>query len=79
MLYIGNLFLYFNVSTPCSGFVIYFSYGIRNSSEAGLAKSDIYVPTGTSEEDPVTPEKEAFLHTTQHIPGDDDDDDDEDS
>ncbi|KAM9358959.1 high affinity cationic amino acid transporter 1-like [Symphorus nematophorus] len=56
------------------GFVIYFSYGIRNSSEAVLTSSDTYTPACTIKGEPMATEKEAFLHDTQNVPGDEDED-----
>ncbi|XP_040902577.1 high affinity cationic amino acid transporter 1-like [Toxotes jaculatrix] len=56
------------------GFIIYFSYGIRNSAEAVLTRSDTYTPACTIKGEPMTTEKEAFLHNTQNPTGDDDED-----
>ncbi|KAL7400436.1 hypothetical protein ABVT39_012307 [Epinephelus coioides] len=56
------------------GFFIYFGYGIRNSSEAELSRSDTYTPACTINREPMVPEKEAFLHNTQNANGDDDED-----
>ncbi|XP_070684867.1 high affinity cationic amino acid transporter 1-like [Pempheris klunzingeri] len=54
------------------GFIIYFSYGIRNSAEAVLTRSD--TPACTIKGEPMATEKEAFLHNTQNATRDDDDD-----
>ncbi|XP_067451325.1 high affinity cationic amino acid transporter 1-like isoform X1 [Thunnus thynnus] len=54
------------------GLFIYFGYGIRNSAEAVLTRSDTYVPPCTIKGEPMAPEKEAFLHNT-NANGDDDD------
>ncbi|KAM3615817.1 uncharacterized protein V6R79_008309 [Siganus canaliculatus] len=56
------------------GFVIYFSYGIRNSAEATMTRSKNY--TTTMKREPVEKtEKEAFLHgSRQNVTGDDEDD-----
>lgn len=59
------------------GFFIYFGYGIRNSAEAVLTRSDTYTPACTIKGEPMATEKEAFLHNAQNANGDDDDDDDE--
>lgn len=56
------------------GFLIYFGYGIRNSAEAVLTTSDACRIKG----EPMTPEKEAFLHNTNNAAGDDDDEEEED-
>lgn len=56
------------------GFFIYFGYGIRNSSEAELSRSDTYTPACTINGEPMVPEKEAFLHNAQNANGDDDED-----
>ncbi|XP_044058797.1 high affinity cationic amino acid transporter 1-like [Siniperca chuatsi] len=56
------------------GFFIYFSYGIRNSAEAELTRSDTYTPACTIKGEPMATDKEAFLHNTQNAPGDDDED-----
>ncbi|XP_053176991.1 high affinity cationic amino acid transporter 1-like [Scomber japonicus] len=54
------------------GLVIYFGYGIRNSAEASLTRSDTFVPACTIKGEPMATEKEAFLHNT-NTNGDDDD------
>lgn len=59
-----------NVLTIFVGFLIYFSYGIRNSSEAVLNRSD--TPACTIEGKPMTTDKAYFLHTTPNDTGDDD-------
>lgn len=51
------------------GFLIYFGYGIRNSAEAVLTTSDTCRIKG----EPMAPEKEAFLHNTNNVAGDDGD------
>lgn len=56
------------------GFVIYFGYGLRNSTEAALAKSDTYGLSSTITGEPMSTEKEAFLHD---MPNDDAADDEE--
>ncbi|XP_071780830.2 high affinity cationic amino acid transporter 1 [Centroberyx gerrardi] len=58
------------------GFIIYFSYGIRNSAEAALNRSspDSYKPACTLNRQPMAIEKEAFLHNGLSATGDDDDD-----
>ncbi|XP_028275858.1 high affinity cationic amino acid transporter 1-like [Parambassis ranga] len=57
------------------GFVIYFSYGIRNSAEAVLTTSDSYVPACSIKGEPMATEKELFLHNVQNsIPDDDEED-----
>uniref|UniRef100_A0A665UNA1 High affinity cationic amino acid transporter 1-like n=1 Tax=Echeneis naucrates TaxID=173247 RepID=A0A665UNA1_ECHNA len=57
------------------GFVIYFSYGIRNSTEAALTRSDAYNPPCVIKGEPMGTEKEAFLHDTQNANGDNDEED----
>ncbi|XP_070761386.1 high affinity cationic amino acid transporter 1-like [Enoplosus armatus] len=56
------------------GLFIYFGYGIRNSAEAVLTRSDTYTPACTIKGEPMATEKEAFLHNTQNATGDDDED-----
>uniref|UniRef100_A0A3Q3M752 High affinity cationic amino acid transporter 1-like n=1 Tax=Mastacembelus armatus TaxID=205130 RepID=A0A3Q3M752_9TELE len=46
------------------GFIIYFSYGIRNSAEALLNRPDTYAPICTIKGEPMATEKEAFLLNT---------------
>uniref|UniRef100_A0A3Q3VPN4 Cationic amino acid transporter C-terminal domain-containing protein n=1 Tax=Mola mola TaxID=94237 RepID=A0A3Q3VPN4_MOLML len=53
------------------GFIIYFTYGIRNSAEAAVPRSD--APACTLKGLPMATEKEAFLHNTQNAIGDDED------
>lgn len=73
-----------NISTLCQtslksnecfchivGFIIYFTYGIRNSAEAAVPRSD--APACTLKGLPMATEKEAFLHNTQNAIGDDED------
>ncbi|XP_030009016.1 high affinity cationic amino acid transporter 1-like [Sphaeramia orbicularis] len=55
------------------GFLIYFGYGIRNSAEAVLTTSDVCRIKG----EPMTREKEAFLHNTNNAVGDDEDEEEE--
>ncbi|XP_037534226.1 high affinity cationic amino acid transporter 1 [Nematolebias whitei] len=47
------------------GFFIYFGYGIWNSAEA-VSSSDPNTPTCLIKGEPMTTEKEAFLHNTQN-------------
>lgn len=54
------------------GFSIYFGYGIRNSTEAALARSNTYTESCTINGEPMTTEKEAFLHGSTDGPGDND-------
>ncbi|XP_051253712.1 high affinity cationic amino acid transporter 1 [Dicentrarchus labrax] len=56
------------------GFLIYFSYGFRNSAEAVMTRSDSYTPACTIKGEPMATEKEAFLHNTQNANLDDDED-----
>lgn len=56
------------------GFFIYFGYGIRNSVEASMARSDAYAPACSIKGAPMAPEKEAFLHEIPNNMGDDDED-----
>ncbi|XP_076591870.1 high affinity cationic amino acid transporter 1-like [Chaetodon auriga] len=56
------------------GFIIYFSYGIRNSAEAVVTRSDTDTPTCTIKGEPMATEKEAFLHNTQKGTRDDEED-----
>ncbi|XP_030237394.1 high affinity cationic amino acid transporter 1 isoform X2 [Gadus morhua] len=60
------------------GFVIYFSYGIRNSAEAVLTRASGagYKPACSLSEHPVSFEKEMFLNNRPHAPEDDDDEED---
>ncbi|RVE65087.1 hypothetical protein OJAV_G00132380 [Oryzias javanicus] len=53
------------------GFIIYFTYGIRNSAEAAANRSDADIPACTIKGEPMTTEKEAFLHNTQTYSPDD--------
>lgn len=62
------------MSSPFVGFFIYFGYGIRNSAEAVLSRSDTYMPACTIKGEPMATEKEAFLHNTHNAVGDDDED-----
>ncbi|XP_031719361.1 high affinity cationic amino acid transporter 1-like isoform X1 [Anarrhichthys ocellatus] len=52
------------------GFFIYFGYGIRNSAEATLTRSNTNTPACTIMGEPMATEKEAFLHNTQTATGD---------
>lgn len=69
-----NLLLSRNVCTPFLGFSIYFGYGIRNSTEAALSRSDTYAPTCAIKGEPMAKEREAFLHHKQTSTGDNDED-----
>ncbi|XP_068173460.1 high affinity cationic amino acid transporter 1-like [Antennarius striatus] len=53
------------------GFLIYFTYGIRNSAEAVLNRSDAYELACTIKGEPMATEKDAFLHSTEGATGDD--------
>ncbi|KAG7243045.1 hypothetical protein INR49_016420 [Caranx melampygus] len=61
------------------GFIIYFSYGIRNSAEAVMTSSETDPPKCTIKGEPMGTEKEAFFHNAQNATRGDDDDDDDDS
>uniref|UniRef100_A0A8C8A448 Solute carrier family 7 member 1 n=1 Tax=Oryzias sinensis TaxID=183150 RepID=A0A8C8A448_9TELE len=54
------------------GFIIYFTYGIRNSAEAAANRSDADSPACDIKGEPMTTEKEAFLHNTQTYSPDED-------
>lgn len=71
--------MYLIVFSLFVGFVIYFSYGIRNSAEAALNRSspDAYKPGCTITGQAVATEKEAFLHKTQGATGEDEEEDDD--
>ncbi|KAF7668215.1 hypothetical protein LDENG_00026160 [Lucifuga dentata] len=62
------------------GFIIYFSYGIRNSAEAALSRSSpvTYKPGCTITGLEMATEKDTFLHNSQSATEQDDDDDDDD-
>ncbi|XP_041851489.1 high affinity cationic amino acid transporter 1-like [Melanotaenia boesemani] len=55
------------------GFFIYFGYGIRNSAEAALNRTDTYAPACTIKGEPMATEKEAFLHEGQNSTPEDED------
>ncbi|XP_015246886.1 PREDICTED: high affinity cationic amino acid transporter 1-like [Cyprinodon variegatus] len=55
------------------GFIIYFGYGIWNSSEAASNRSDIFPPACSLNGEPMSPEKESFLHNTASCTPDGDD------
>ncbi|KAK9521158.1 hypothetical protein VZT92_020987 [Zoarces viviparus] len=52
------------------GFFIYFGYGIRNSAEAALTRSNTNTPACTIMGEPMATEKKGFLHNTQTATGD---------
>ncbi|KAL6115833.1 slc7a1 [Pungitius sinensis] len=56
------------------GFFIYFGYGIRNSTEAALSRSDTYTPACTIKGEPMAKEREAFLHHKQTSTADNEED-----
>lgn len=68
----GGVFLFFLIqhcfNYVFAGFLIYFSYGIRNSSEADLNRSG--TPACTIKGEPMVTEKAAFLRNSQN-PDDD--------
>ncbi|XP_060902943.1 high affinity cationic amino acid transporter 1-like isoform X2 [Labrus mixtus] len=55
------------------GFLIYFTYGIRNSAEAVLTKSNSYTPACTINGEPMATEKDAFIRDSQDPDAEDDD------
>ncbi|XP_020501967.1 high affinity cationic amino acid transporter 1 isoform X1 [Labrus bergylta] len=59
------------------GFLIYFTYGIRNSAEAVVTKSNSYTPACTINREPMATEKDAFIRNSQNPDAEDDDDDDD--
>lgn len=73
------LHLFLITSTHFVGFVIYFSYGIRNSAEAVMTSSETDPPKCTIKGEPMGTEKEAFFHNAQNATRDNDDDYDDDS
>ncbi|KAJ0063542.1 hypothetical protein NL108_003841 [Boleophthalmus pectinirostris] len=54
------------------GLVIYFGYGLRNSTEAALSKSDSCGLSSAITGEPMSTEKEAFLHDIPNGIGEDD-------
>lgn len=52
------------------GFFIYFGYGIRNSAEAALTRSNTNTPDCAIMGEPMAREKKAFRHDTQTATGD---------
>ncbi|XP_076002165.1 high affinity cationic amino acid transporter 1-like [Genypterus blacodes] len=61
------------------GFIIYFAYGIRNSTEAALNRSrpDAYKPGRKVSSQAGAREKEAFLHKSLHAAGEDEEEEEE--